>query len=192
LKDYSELLSIRERIDAVRSTWAQLPKEYLPPGIPDFEPIFKYILDRVPVPEVSYRADALTWHGHDGTRPWRRPRKGSEYLSLPDPSSGSANGILWLWGLSVEGPIGKKATWKVVVSKYDSYCLYAVLDRFGLRSARAHEILDAIARTPDGEIRRYPTAEAAKEAVESALLKIGLVGPIVEPEEMYRETGYDA
>jgi hypothetical protein len=192
MQDYSELLSIRERIDAVRYTWARLPKEYLPPGIPDFEPIFKHILDRVPIPEVSLRADALTWHDHDVRYPWWRRRQGAEYPSLPDPSPGSANGILWLGTLSVEGPIGRKATWKVVLSKHNSYYLYAVLDRFGLRNVRAHEILDAIARDPDGKIRRYATAEAAKEAVESALLKIGLVGPIVEPEEMYRVTGYDS
>jgi len=192
MQDFLQLHSIRQKIDAVRYTWARLPKEYLPPEVVDFEPVFEYILDRVPVPEVSYRVDALTWHDHDGACPWQRPREGCEYPGLSDHSSGSADGILWLGGLSVEGPVGKKATWKVGLSKYHSHYLYAVLDRFGLRSVRAHGILDAIARTPDGKIRRYPTAEAAKDAVAEALLKIGLVGPIVEPEEMYRETGYDA
>jgi hypothetical protein len=97
--------------------------------------------------------------------------------------------LLWLSGLNVEGPIGRKATWKVVVT---SWYLRPLLDRFGLDRARAEEILFAISRTPDGKILRYPTEEAAKQAVEEALLKIGLLDPIVEIETMHEEGGYDS
>jgi hypothetical protein len=182
---------IRARVDEVRRDWV-FPVDFLPPGF-DIEPVLKYISDRVPVPEVSYCVDALAWYVY-GT-------KGSEHHpALPDHNPdrnrfyspfGGGGDILWLSDLSVEGPIGRKATWKVVYSRYP-YRFWHILDRFGLERGRAHAILYAIARTPDDKIRRYPTQEAAKRAVEKALLKIGLVGPIVEPEDMHTVTGWDS
>jgi hypothetical protein len=161
------------------------------------------MLDGIAAPEVSYRIDALVWY---------RDTQGFEYPSLPEyrPSPNkmmlshahlllghrhfvlrrlAGDEILWLRGLSVEGPIGKKRTWKVVYCCADfSY----ILARFGLEWDRGGEILRAISWTPDGKILRYSTKEAAKEAVERALIKIGLVGPVPEPDEMHMVTGYDA
>jgi hypothetical protein len=177
---------IRHRIDEVRRAWSSLPPDLLPPGL-DLESAFKYILDRVPTPEVSYRVDALVWC---------LGVKGYQYPFLPDYSPHPSgirirllgDGILWLRGLGVEGPT-KKATWKVVYCAAD---VWYVLDRFGLERDRANEILSAISRTPDGKILRYPSAEAAKEAVAEALLKIGLLDPIIDVDKQHLATGYDS
>ena len=145
----------------------------------------KCILERVPVPEVLYRVDELSW---DGPSVYGE-RKGHQYPRLPEYNPNPD--LLWkISGLAVAGPFGKKLTWKVV---YDSDTFSStILDRYGLEKGSAQQILNAISWTPDGEIRRYPTEEAAKEAVEGALLKIGLVDPIVDVDEMHTVTGYDA
>ena len=40
--------------------------------------------------------------------------------------------------------------------------------------------------------RRYPSELAAKQAVEAALLKLKLVGPVPDVDEMHELTGYDS
>jgi hypothetical protein len=136
----------------------------------------KGILARVPAPEVSYRVDQLTW---DDTLSYRYP-------CLPEYNP-DRDGPLLLRGLYVTGPIGKKATWKVIYVD-DASFFSSVIDRFHLDRHRADEILYAISRTPDRKILRYPTEEAVAEA----LLKIGLVGPIVDVDEQHTMTGYDS
>jgi len=178
MRDYYERNRIRERIDDVRYHLAKIPPNLYPPGF-DPEAAFKHILDRIPAPEVSYRVDALRW---DDTYSDKRPY-------LPDYHSGASSAILPLTGLVVRGPIGKKRTWKVVC--YHTFFSY-VLDRFGLKRDPAEQILYEISRTPENAILRYPTEAAAKEAVAGALLKIGLVGPIIDVDEMHELTGYDS
>jgi hypothetical protein len=173
MRDYLERDWICQRIDGLRSFWGSFPPDLLPPGF-DLEPVFKYILDRVPVPEVSYRVDALVWRlsmkgdAYHPCLPEYNPNGNRAFFhAILQPRLGpSDNRILWLGGLSVAGPVGKKATWKVVYSVSD---FGYVLDRFKLDRWRAHEILRAISRTPDDKILRYPTEEAAKEAVAEAL-----------------------
>jgi hypothetical protein len=192
LRDYYEWNSLRQRIDGMRAAWAGIPPEYLPPGF-DLEPALKYILSKVLAPVVFYRADEVEWY---------RDIRGREVPCLPEHSphrqepvfrllypTGPGGDTLRLGGLFVAGPVGKRATWKVACNFY--YTSY-VLRRFGLDEGRAHETILSISRTSDGKIRRYPTAEAAKDAVVEALLKIGLVGPIVDVDEMHTVTDYDA
>jgi hypothetical protein len=171
MKDYLQRNKILDLVSDVRYAWSKIPSAYRPRDF-DLEPVLKSTLRRVPTPEISYRIDELKWV--------ERFYDGAKCPGLPD---------LPLAGLTVEGPVGKKRTWKVVVAENEFS--RAIVDRFGLDRNLVLDTLYAISRTSTHAILRYPSAEAAKEAVEEALLKIGLVGPIVGPEEMHTITGYD-
>jgi len=186
MRDYLQRNKVRNQIDDIRHEWSRLPAEHLPPGF-DIGAAFKHILACVSAPEVAYRIDQLAWSDSYYNTTLKS-------VSLPSYNNLAADDDeekrLFIRGLTVVGPIGRKRTWKVVCD-FETLTLY-VFDRFGLDRKQSGETLLRISRTPDNKILRYPTEQEAKETVEAALLKIGLVGPLREVDEMHEITGYDA
>ena len=195
MKDYTHRNKVIKGIEDVRYWWKRLKlkKKQLPPGF-DVEELFRYIVEHTPVPEVRpQRVDELIWE------------RGitALYVCFPDGKDGVgkyATPSYTGFGFQVESPNAKHKAWKVDCNQWT---LDDVLKRFDLGSY--FEIVDMVITVthqpqkqkdptapPRITYRRYPSELAAKQAVEAALLKLKLVGPVPDVDEMHELTGYDS
>ena len=192
MQDHQPYELLSSHIDMFREWWKELTPEQRPPGL-DIEKAFNYILDHTVLPELSYRIDQVLWldlynYGQNvfcACLP---------YLKRPDQG-------LTVWNclqlhFTICPPKGTRKAWKIIVN-YRS--LQDLLDRFGMKSQMplATELGNAMTSVPyrtgtGSRYRPYLSEEEAREAVGGVLLKLGLVRPLRDVEEMHEMTDYDS
>jgi hypothetical protein len=192
MKDYQPRELITDQVDNFREWWDGLTPAQRPPGV-DIEAILTHIVEKTVLPEVSFRLDQVVYYDQNT---WSEPTLTAflPYRKAPKKPDSAWNNLRLFF--TIHPPHGTRKTCKITVSLSD---LQGLLKRFRLAydPIVVTEAIDKITKVPflngNGKrFRPYRTEEDAKEAIGEVLLKIGLVKPLRDIDEMHEMKNYDS
>jgi hypothetical protein len=192
MRDYEPHEIITDQTDNFLEWWEGLTPEQRPPGV-NMKNILSYVVENTVLPEVVYRIDQVVWLDQNN---WSEPTKTAFLPYRKDPSKADSPWNSLRLHFTIYAPHGTRKAWKIVCQLGN---LHDVLKRFRLEtdSRAVNEAVEEMMKIPylNGKGKRYrpyPTEEAAQEAVGRFLLKIGLVRPLRDVDEMHEIHDYDS